>query len=72
MTRKDFELMAEAIRGGRSSFKSNAAHAQFACRVALQLADTYPLFDYGGFVMACMPRAWVGTAKANVWERSAR
>jgi hypothetical protein len=72
LTRQHFELIAEMIRDGRESFKSNTVHARYAADVASRLASTNPLFDRGRFILACMPTAWVGSSKANVWERLAR
>ena len=71
MTRQHFEMLAAAIAAGRPSYKSNAAHVAHAADIARVLARTNPRFDTPRFIMACMPRAWVGTAKANPWERAA-
>lgn len=71
MTRSDFIIIATTIRHLRHTFKSNAAHVEAARVMAYSLADTNPRFDRAKFIMACMPTAWVGTNKANVWEREA-
>ena len=67
MTKKDFELIAEAIRDGREHYSSNKAHATHAAEVANVLAYTNPRFDRVRFVLACMPKAWVGTGKSSAW-----
>lgn len=68
---KQHEMLARVIQDNRESFKSNRLHAQFAAIMAGQLSNTNSRFDGARFIMACMPRAWVGTNKANVWERYA-
>lgn len=72
MTRFHYELTAEIIREGREHYKSNNAHAKHAAEIADRFRHTNVAFDAERFIMACMPRAWVGTNKANVWERMAR
>lgn len=71
MTKKDFEIIAETIRDGREYFGSNTGHAQFASDFAQRLTETNPRFDRARFIMACMPSAWVGSSKANPWDRIA-
>lgn len=68
MTRKDFALIAEAIRDGRENFRSNKAHVAFAYEMAAVLAQTNPLFDSARFIEACMPREWVGTRHESAWH----
>jgi len=71
VTRRDFELIAAAIRDGREWFSSITAHAYFVSDMADVLASTNPRFDRCRFVGACMPRAWVGTRHEATWERIA-
>ena len=71
MTRQHFEIIAETIRDGRRAFKSNTAHAKYAAETAGRLAHTNTNFDPARFVIACMPRAWVGTRHAAAWDRAA-
>ena len=71
MTKMHFEAIAAAVRGSREDFASNKAHAEFASHMAFSLAEFNPRFDRARFVMACMPTAWVGSNKANIWERIA-
>jgi hypothetical protein len=72
MTRQDFELIARNIRDQREHFASNTAHARFASATAATLSTTNPRFDRSRFILACMPTAWVGSPKSNIWERLAR
>jgi len=71
MSRRDFELIAAAIRDGREHFASKGAHARFAAEMADALAATNGRFDRARFVGACMPRAWVGTRHEATWKRIA-
>lgn len=66
---KDFVVIAATIAEGREFFSSNTAHAQFANNMANTLAMTNLRFNRKRFIMACMPRAWVGTNKSTVWEQ---
>ena len=72
MTRWHFDLTAEIIRDGREHYQSNTEHAKHAAEIAARFRHTNVAFDSARFIMACMPREWVGTSKANVWERMAR
>lgn len=72
MSKKDFEAIAQTIRGERTRFKSNTAHVLFARSIAYTLREANSRFDYSRFLLACMPPSYVGTAKSNVWEREAR
>ena len=71
MSKKDFEMLARLIREERERFKSNAAHIAFAAAMARELSYTNSRFDRGRFIMAAMPRAWVGTRHSAAWEREA-
>lgn len=71
MSRMHFEAIARTIAEQRESFRSNLAHAQFASDMAKTLAETNPRFDRPKFIMACMPKAWVGTKHSSAWERIA-
>lgn len=70
-TTETLSAIADAIADSREHFKSNTAHAQFAGHVAHTL-DNAIILDPVSFIMDCMPRAWVGSSKANAWERIAR
>lgn len=72
MTKQDFELLARTIGDSRDEYRSNTAHAYFARKMADVLATTNPRFDRSRFILACMPRVFVGSNKSNVWERAAR
>lgn len=71
MTQKDFILIAGIIRDNPENFATNRQHLTFAERTAKELAGINPRFKRGVFIMACMPRAWVGTNKSTIWEASA-
>lgn len=71
MSKKNYEALAEVMRDSRELFASNLAHAEFAKVLAASCLEDNSLFDTKRFIMACMPRAWVGTSKANHWERIA-
>ena len=72
MTRKDYIALADAISSEHELFNNNLAHAQFASRIARVLANDNVRFDRSRFIMACMPRAWVGTNKSSHWARIAK
>jgi hypothetical protein len=58
MTRKDFELIAEAISGMKDKYDGedwtiNGAMYPFARQLADALQTTNPAFDYFRFLTAC-------------------
>jgi hypothetical protein len=58
MTRKDFELIAEAIKGMKDTYDGedwtiNGAMHPFACKLADALETTNPRFDRALFLEAC-------------------
>lgn len=72
MSRQDYEAIAQVIADNRPNFISNTGHAEFAMTMAAMLAEDNERFDTAQFIMAAMPRSYVGTRLANVWERAAR
>jgi hypothetical protein len=72
MTRRHFELIAAVIADNREAFTSNTRHARFAGAMADALARTNDRFDRERFILAAMPRAWVGTGHSAAWELEAR
>ncbi len=70
MRRSDIAEVARVIREGREHYSSNRAHLRHAEEVARYYDKTYKHFDPAHFVRSCMPSEWVGTAKANLWERA--
>jgi hypothetical protein len=71
------DAVSGCVAGHRANFTSNTAHADFADALAADIlasadAFTDDQFDPAQFVMDCMPRAWVGSNKANAWECRAR
>lgn len=72
MTRRDYELIAEAIRESWKRFKSAREHAAFANDMADALACTNERFDGNRFIMACVPTHIVGGLSERHYERFAR
>lgn len=72
MHRRDYEVIASVLERNHDKFKSNTAHAKLAAEIGLELWRDNPRFDPGRFMWAAMPKAWRGTRKANVWERTVR
>jgi len=54
MTRKDFQLIADAIRTSRA-FSSIEAKTVFADDMCEHLSQTNPRFDRERFIKACLP-----------------
>lgn len=71
MSKKDYEALAEVVRGNRLLFRSNTSHAMFAAELA-EVLSSNPRMDKPRFIHACMPRAWDGTRHENVWAQAER
>ena len=55
MTRKDFQLIADVLKGHCDSPMNRCVIEQLALTFATELAKTNPNFNQQRFVQACMP-----------------
>lgn len=56
MTRKDFNLIAQAIRDARSAFPGSDALTLLTQLLAQRLATINPAFNHARFLDACQPK----------------
>ena len=68
MTRKDFQLIADVLKGHSDSPMNRCVIEQLALAFATQLAKTNPNFNKQRFINACMP---AGRERAQLRSRIA-